>query len=92
MPPPNRAVVGIRSAARSLKAAVRSLYQRLTRCRDADTEASAGEEKTAKKALEEYRQVMQSTFGSSELLDDVEFINAQIYVWQKSNGGSMASE
>ena len=34
-------------------------------------EGGAGEEKTAEKALEEYRQVLQSTFGSSELLDDV---------------------
>ena len=71
MPPPNRAVVGIRSAARSLKPAVRSLYQRLTRCRDADTEAGVGEEKTAEKALEEYRQVLQNTFGSAERINDV---------------------
>ena len=34
-------------------------------------EAGAGEEKTAEKALEEYRQTLQNTFGSSEALDDV---------------------
>ena len=28
-----------------------------------------GEEKTAEKALEEYRQTLQNTFGSSEVLD-----------------------
>ena len=71
MPAPNRAVVGIRSAARSPKAAVRSLYQRLRRCRDADTEAGVGEEKSVEKALGEYRQTLQVTFGSSEALDDV---------------------
>ena len=71
MPAPNGAVVGIRSAARSLKAAVRSLYQRLTRCRDADTEAGVVEEKSVEKALGEYRQTLQDTFGSSEALDDV---------------------
>ena len=71
MSDPNRAVVGIRSAARSLKIVVKSLFQRVKGRRAADTEEGAGEEKTAEKALEEYRQVMQSTFGSSELLDDV---------------------
>ena len=71
MPPPNRAVVGIRSAARSLKIVVKSLFQKVRGRRTADTEEGASEEKTAEKALEEYRQVMQSTFGSSELLDDV---------------------
>ena len=72
-PTPNRAVVGIRSAARSLKAAVRSLYQRLTRCRDADTEAGVDEEeeKSVEKALGEYRQTLQNTFGSSERISDV---------------------
>ena len=79
MPDPNRAVVGIRSAARSLKAAVRSLYQRLTRCRDADTEAGVGEEKSVEKALGEYRQTLQVTFGSSEALDDVmDYVKAWI--------------
>ena len=71
MSDPNRAVVGIRSAARSLKAAVRSLYQRLTRCRDADTEAGVGEEKSVEKTLGEYRQTLQDTFGSSERISDV---------------------
>ena len=71
MPPPNRAVVGIRTAARSLKIVVKSLFQRVRGRRAADTEEGRGEEKTAEKAFEEYRQVLQSTFGSSELLDDV---------------------
>ena len=70
-PAPNRAVVGIRSAARSLKAAVRSLCQRMTQRRDADTEASEGEEKIAEAALDAYRQTLQNTFGSSEAVDDV---------------------
>ena len=71
MPAPNGAVVGIRSAARSLKAAVRSLYQRLTRCRDEDTEAGVVDEKSVEKALGEYRQTLQNTFGSSERISDV---------------------
>ena len=76
MPAPNRAVVGIRSAARSLKAAVRSLYQRLTWCRDADTEAGVGEveEKSVEKALAEYRQTLQDTFGRSERISDVLYV------------------
>ena len=71
MPPPNRAVVITRSAARSLKIIVKSLFQRVRGRRAADTEEGAGEEKTAEKASEEYRQILQNTFGSSELLDDV---------------------
>ena len=72
MPPPNRAVVGIRSATRSFEVVVvKSLFQRVRGRRAADTEESAGEEKTAENALEEYRQVLQNTFGSSEFLDDV---------------------
>ena len=71
MPPPNRAVVIIRTAACSLKIVVKSLFQRVRGRRAADREEGAGEEKTAEKALEEYRQVLQNTFGSSELLDDV---------------------
>ena len=76
MPAPNRAVVGIRSAARSLKAAVRSLYQRLTRCGDADTEADVveEEEKSVEKALGEYRQTLQDTFGRSERINDVIYV------------------
>ena len=70
VPPPNRAVVGIRSATRSFEVVVKSLFQRVRGRRAADEE-SAGEEKTAEKALEEYRQVLQNTFGSSEFLDDV---------------------
>ena len=80
MPDPNRAVVGIRSAARSLKAAVRSLYQRLTRCRDADTEAAVGEEKSVEKALGEYRQTLQETFGSSERISDVIYVVERWFV------------
>ena len=71
MPPPNRAVLIIRTAARSLRIVVKSLFERVKGRRAADIEGGAGEEKTAEKALEEYRQVLQSTFGSSELLDDV---------------------
>ena len=70
-PPSNRAIVIMRSAARSLKIVVKSLSQRAMRVRAADTEECRGEEKTAEKALKEYRQVLQSTFGSSELLDVV---------------------
>ena len=54
MPPPNRAIVIIRSAALSLKMVAKSLFQRVRGRRAADTEASAGEEKTTEKALEEY--------------------------------------
>ena len=35
------------------------------------TEEGVGEEKTIEKALEEYRQILQDTFGSSEALDFV---------------------
>ena len=66
-PSPNRVVVYIRSAARLPKAAVRSLLRRVKRRRARDT----GEEKTAEKALEEYLQTLQNTFGSSTALDDV---------------------
>ena len=71
MPPPNRAVVIIRTAARSLKIVIKSLFQRVGGRRAADTEEGAGEEKTAEKALEEYRQVLQNTFGSAERINDV---------------------
>ena len=70
-PSPNRVVVYIRYAARLPKAAVRSLLHWVKRRRARDTEAGVGEEKTAEKALEEYRQTLQNTFGSSEALDDV---------------------
>ena len=69
MPPPSRAVVIKRTAARSLKIVLKSLFQRVRGCRAADTEEGAGEEKTTEKALEEYRQILQNTFGSSEALD-----------------------
>ena len=71
VPPPNRAVVIIRTAARSLKIVIKSLFQRVRGRRAADTEEGAGEEKTAEKALEEYRQVLQNTFGSAERINDV---------------------
>ena len=71
MPPPNRAVVIIRTAARSLKIVVKSLFQRVRGCRAADMEAGAGEEKTMEKALDEYRQTLQNAFGSSERINDV---------------------
>ena len=70
-PSPNRVVVYIRYAARLPKVAVRSLLRRMKQCRARDTEAVVGEEKTAEEALEEYRQTLQNTFGSSEALDDV---------------------
>ena len=80
MPAPNRAIVGIRSAARLLKAAVRSPYQRLKRCRDADTEAGVVEEKSVEKALGEYRQTLQDTFGSSERISDVIYVVERWFV------------
>ena len=70
-PSPNRAAVIVRWTARSLKATVRSLLQRVKRRRDVDAEAGVGEEKTVEKALEEYRQTLQNTFGSSERVNDV---------------------
>ena len=70
IPPPSRAVVIIRTAARSLKIVVKSLFQRVRGCRAADTEEGAGEEKTMEKALDEYRQTLQNTFGSSERIND----------------------
>ena len=71
MPPPNRAVLIIRFAARSLKIVLQSLFQSVKGRRATDTEEGVGEEKTAEKALEEYRQILQNTFGSSETLDGV---------------------
>ena len=71
MPPPSRAVLIIRSAARSLRIVFKSLFQRVRGRRAADTEEGAGEEKTAEKALEECRQTLQNTFGGSKVLDDV---------------------
>ena len=70
MPPPNRAVVIIRTAARSLRIVVKSLFQRVRGRRAADMEEGPGEEKTAEKALEEYRQILQNMFGRSEASDD----------------------
>ena len=78
MPPPNRAVLIIRFAARSLKIVVKSLFQRVRGRRAADTEEGAGEEKTTEKALEEYRQILQNTFGSSEALD---LVMTYVEVW-----------
>ena len=56
-------------AARLPKAVVRSLLRWVKQYRARDTEAGVGEEKTAEKALEEYRQTLQNTFGSSEVLE-----------------------
>ena len=79
MPPPSRAVVIIRTAARSLKIVLKSLFRRVRGRRAADMEAGAGKEKTVEKALEDYRQVLQNTFGSSEALDDVmTYVEARI--------------
>ena len=61
----------IRYAARLPKAAVRSLLRWVKQYRARDTEAGVGEEKTAAKALEEYRQTLQNTFGSPKALDIV---------------------
>ena len=71
VPPPNRAVVIIRTAVRSLKIVLKSLFQRVRGRRAADMEASASKEKTTEKALEEYRQILQNMFGRSEALDVV---------------------
>ena len=71
MPPPNRAVVIIRTAARSLRIVLKSLFRRVRGRRAADTEEGAGEEKTTEKASEEYRQILQTTFGSSERINYV---------------------
>ena len=69
MPPPSRAVVIIRTAARSLKIVLKSLFRRVRGRRAVDTEEGAGEEKTAENALDEYRQTLQNTFGSPKALD-----------------------
>ena len=69
MPPPNRAVLIIRTAARSLRIVVKSLFERVKGRRAADMEGGAGEEKTAEKVLEEYRQTLQNTFGDSESIN-----------------------
>ena len=69
MPPPNRTVVIIRTAARSLRIVVKSLFEGVKGRRATDMEAGAGEEKTAEKALEEYRQILQNTFGSPDALN-----------------------
>ena len=71
MPPPNRAVVIIRTAARSLKIVLKSLFRRVRGRRAADMEGGAGEEKTTEKALDEYRQTLRNTFGNSERINDV---------------------
>ena len=68
----------IRYAARLPKAAVRSLLRLAKQCRARDTEAGVGEEKTAEKALQEYRQTLQNTFGSS---DDLDYVMAYVGRW-----------
>ena len=71
MQPPHRAVLIIRSAARSLKIVLKSLFQRVRGRRAVSMEDGAGEEQTAEEALKEYRKILQNTFGGSEALDDV---------------------
>ena len=71
MPPPSRAVLIIRSAARSLRIVFKSLFQRVRGRRAADMKEGSDEEKTAEKALEEYRQILHNTFGSSERINEV---------------------
>ena len=51
MQPPSRAVLIIRSAARSLRIVVKSLFQRVRGRRVADTEEGAGEEKTTENSM-----------------------------------------
>ena len=68
---PHRAVLIIRSAARSLKIVLKSLFQRVRGRRAVSMEDGAGEEQTAEEALKEYRKILQNTFGGSEALDDV---------------------
>ena len=68
---PHRAVLIIRSAARSLKIVLKSLFRRVRGHRAVNTEEGAGEEKTTEKALEEYRQILQNTFSSSKRINDV---------------------
>ena len=68
---PYRIVVLIRSIVRSFKAAVNSLVQRVKRRRAADAKVGVDEQKTAEKALEMYRQMLEDTFSSSERTDNV---------------------
>ena len=70
-PSPNRVIVYIRSAACFPKTATKSLLRRVKRRAAGDTEAGVGEEKTAENALEEYRQILQNIFGSSERIDEI---------------------
>ena len=70
-PSPNRVIVYIRSAACFPKTATKSLLRRVKRRATGDTEAGVGEEKTAENALEEYRQILQNIFGSSERIDEI---------------------
>ena len=70
-PSPNRVIVYIRSAACFPKTATKSLLRRVKRGAAGDTEAGVGEEKTAEYALEEYRQILQNIFGSSERIDEI---------------------
>ena len=71
MPPPNRTVLIVRSSARSLRIVVKSLFQRVRGRRAADMKEGSDEEKTAEKALEEYRQILQNMFGRSRRINDV---------------------
>ena len=81
-PSPNRVIVYIRSAACFPKTATKSLLRRVKQCRARDTEAGVGEKKTAEKALEECRQILKDTFGSSARINDV-METVQLWIYDK---------
>ena len=68
---PNRITVLIRYVVVSLKATAKLLIQRVKRREAVDTEAGVDEEKTAEKALAEYRQELNNTFRGSERINDI---------------------
>ena len=81
--PPSKIAVIIRSSGNSIKAAVKSLLRYARRRRPSDMETRVVEEKTAEKALKEYRQTLQKTFGSSERIDEV---LEEVSHWLNNNG------
>ena len=70
-PPPNRSAVLMRSAARSLRTSMKSLFQHVTHRRAAGTEPFADAEKTIEQALDEYRQILKRAFCGSDLVNDI---------------------
>ena len=70
-PSPYKIAALIRSSGHSLKSAIRYIIQCVKRRRAADTEVGMDEEKTTETALDEYRQTLKNTFGSSERIYDV---------------------